>query len=209
MLDKNKPIAVIVHGPARVGKSTMLQHLISTNGDSIAVLDPGRALKSHYMINLNAPQEVLGFRDDYEAYLYYMRTTQDHWVSEYEKLKADGRITREMMILYAESIRAVYKDFWIDLAAQLLLLTEDTKMIWAEAINDVEFCPLKDQITTIVGPSNIATVRFHCTNPVEIVTGDTRSPIKQCKNIITYKLQESKQVADYIFNNREVLASVG
>jgi hypothetical protein len=209
MLDKNKPIAVIVNGPSRVGKSTMLQHLVDTHGDTIAVFDPSRALKTHYMLNINAPKEVMGFRNDYEAYLYYMRTTQDHWVSEYEKLKADGWITREMMILYAESIRAVYKNFFIDLAAQLLLLTEDTKMIWAESINDAEFLPLKDKITTIVGPSNIATVRFHCTNPVEIVTGDTRSPIKQCKNIITYKLQESKQVADYIFNNREVLASVG
>jgi hypothetical protein len=82
-------------------------------------------------------------------------------------------------------------------------------MIWAEAINDAEFLPLKDKITTMVGPSNIATVRLHCTNPVEIITGDTRTPITQCKTIITYRLQDSTSVADYIFNNREVLASVG
>jgi hypothetical protein len=209
MLDKNKPIAVIVNGPSRVGKSTALQYLRDTYGSAIAVFEPGRALKIHYMLNIYAPKEVVGLRDDYEAYLYYMRTTQDHWVSEYEKLKADGWVTREMIILYAESIRAVYKDFWIDLAAQLLLLTEDTKLIWSESINQLEFWPLKDRLIKLVGGERIATVRLECENPAEIVVGDTRTPITQCKNVIKYRLEDSIQVAESIFNNREGLVLRG
>ena len=205
----DKPIAVIINGPARVGKTSALRHLKDLHGDSIAVFDPGRALKTHYMINRIAPQSAQGRGDDAQSYLFYMRETQDHWVNEYEKLKADNKITRDMIILYAESIKAIYHDFFIDLAGQLMILTESTSMIWAESINQLEFFPLKQKLTTLVGPSNIATVRLECKNPHKVVTGDTRTPIKECKNIVQYRLKDSKLMAEYIFNNREDLASNG
>jgi hypothetical protein len=209
MLDTNKPIAVIVNGPARTGKTTALQYLRDTHEDVIAVLEPGQALKTHYMINTFAPEKVLGLQDNYAAYLDYMRDTQKYWNKEYEKLKDDEWITRDMMILYAESIRAVYKNFWIDLAAQLMTIEPSTQMIWCEAINETEFFPLKKKLIHLVGLYNIATVRLNCLNPSEIVTGDTRSPVKECKNVISYYLEQSRAVADFIFNNREALTNVG
>jgi hypothetical protein len=209
MLDTNRPIAVIVNGKARSAKTTMLQYLKDTHGDAVAVFEPSRALKTHYMINIFAPEAVLGLQDNYDAYLDYMRETQDFWLNEYEKLKRDRRVTRDMIILYAESIRAIHRNFWIDLAAQLMTLQSSTKMVWCEAINEQEFWTLKDRLIQIVGLDNIATVRLNCLNPSEIVTGDTRKPIKACKNIMHYRLENSKRVAQTIFDSRELLATVG
>jgi hypothetical protein len=194
------PPIVIVNGPARIGKTTMQNHLLETYGKRIVMIEPSRALKTHYMMTTLSPSSALRLGAEASKYIQYMRDNKEYLLGQYEQFKKENRVTREEIILYAESIRAVKPSFWVDLAILLDDVDQETDLIWVEAINQQEFLEVKTALSAKFPQSKQSVVRLVCLNPESIVKDDTRDVVDQADDFVFYSLEKSKKVADFIFN---------
>jgi hypothetical protein len=198
MTDLNPPI-VVINGPARIGKTTMQNHLIQTYGQRVCMIEPSRALKIHFMMNGLSLLFSKGFKDDYPAYIEHMKANAEFFLSKYEYFKENNRVSRKDLILYAESIRIVCRTFWIDLAILLSDVSSVTELVWTEAINKHELEDVLASLRIKFPESKVKTIRLNCINSADSVTGDTRSTLSCYDEDYVYALQNSIHVADHIF----------
>lgn len=186
-----------LHGPARIGKTTMLSYL--EENYNICRVDPGDALKCFFTVTTSSTLlEILGelYLDYEDPYTVLKDTIQEISTSLlecYETNKKEGHLSRKATIGFAELFRSIYPDFWVKAAKDLFY--EDSKVGIGGVINDGELRTIKQQYDTVF------IIELNCHNPAGTKEKDSRTALSTHNNPtmkFTYDLMNSKEVAKSI-----------
>jgi hypothetical protein len=203
---------LVINGPSRVGKSTMVNYLLETR-PGLAVLDPSRALKCWYMLSQTkylreavCDDYLYGVgagRDPYEIIAARAVIFEESLLTRYEQDKASGVITRKDLIGFAELMRTADPAYWVKAAYKMLeekLYSREypIDLLWVEAINQKEWGIMSNLLTEKWPDVWPTCISLNCTNPSEVVEQDSRAGDLFVQSV-TYKIEESLRVADWLY----------